>query len=66
MNNAKVWLVVSPTVGVPVFLAAVAISSFLVHVALVMNTDWMYEYHNGGAMVEEAAMIDVQAEKSTA
>ncbi|MBK1635663.1 light-harvesting protein [Rhodovulum adriaticum] len=52
MNNAKMWLVVKPTVGIPLFLSAVAISSFLVHVGLVMNTSWMYDYHNGAASAE--------------
>lgn len=56
MNNAKLWLVVKPTVGIPIFLSAVAISSFLVHAGLVLNTDWMFEYHNGGA-AEEAALV---------
>lgn len=35
MNNAKIWLVVKPTVGIPLFLSAVAISSFAVHVAVI-------------------------------
>ena len=33
MNNAKLWLVVKPTVGVPLFLTGVAVGSFAVHVA---------------------------------
>ncbi|SIO23321.1 light-harvesting protein B-800-850 alpha chain [Rhodovulum sp. ES.010] len=55
MNNAKLWLVVKPTVGIPIFLSAVAISSFLVHAGLVVTTDWISDYHNGGA--EEAALV---------
>lgn len=47
MNNAKLWLVVKPTVGIPLFLSAVAISSFAVHVGIVMNTDWVESYHSG-------------------
>ena len=47
MNNAKIWLVVKPTVGIPLFLSAVAISSFAVHVGIVMNTDWVESYHQG-------------------
>ena len=34
MNNAKMWLVVKPTVGVPLFLTGVAVGSFAVHVAV--------------------------------
>ena len=31
MIYGKLWLVVKPTVGIPLFLGAVAVSSFLVH-----------------------------------
>jgi light-harvesting protein B-800-850 alpha chain len=37
MNNAKMWLVVKPTVGIPLFLGAVAVGSFAVHVAVLSN-----------------------------
>jgi len=47
MNNAKLWLVVHPTVGIPVFLGAVAVSSFAVHLALIKNTTWIESYHQG-------------------
>ncbi|MBK5945322.1 light-harvesting protein [Rhodobacter veldkampii DSM 11550] len=54
MNNAKLWLVVKPTTGVPLFLSAVAISSFAVHYMLVQNTTWLGAYHNGSATVAAA------------
>ena len=44
MNNAKIWLVVSPTVGVPLFLSAVAVGSFAVHVAVLSKTHWYEDY----------------------
>ncbi len=47
MIYGKMWCVVKPSVGIPLFLSAVAISSFLVHAALVMNTTWIADYHNG-------------------
>lgn len=34
MNNAKLWLVVKPTVGIPLFLGAVAVGSLAVHVGV--------------------------------
>jgi light-harvesting protein B-800-850 alpha chain len=58
MNNAKLWLVVKPTVGIPVFLSAVAISSFLVHLLLVLKTGWMEDYYSG-SFGEEAALTVV-------
>ncbi len=47
MNNAKLWLVVKPTVGIPLFLSAVAIGSFAVHVAVLTNTTWLGNFLKG-------------------
>ncbi len=47
MNNAKLWLVVKPTVGVPLFLSAVAVGSFAVHVAVLSNTTWVADFLSG-------------------
>lgn len=62
MNNAKMWLVVPPAVGVPVFLGAVAVGSFAVHVAVVSNTSWVADFLSGqelgtGDMQASAAML---------
>ena len=63
MNNAKMWLVVKPTVGVPLFLSAVAVGSFAVHVAVLSNTSWVSDYLSGnelgtGDQIAAAAMLD--------
>lgn len=50
MNNAKMWLVVKPTVGVPLFLSAVAVGSFAVHVAVLSNTSWVSDFLSGVEM----------------
>jgi light-harvesting protein B-800-850 alpha chain len=55
MIYSKMWLVVKPSVGIPVFIAAVAISSFSVHLALTMNTTWVKDFLNGGNKVVAAA-----------
>ena len=47
MNNSKMWLVVPPAVGVPVFLGAVAVGSFSVHVAVLSNTSWVSDFLSG-------------------
>ncbi|AHM02789.1 Light-harvesting LHII, alpha subunit A [Roseibacterium elongatum DSM 19469] len=62
MNNAKLWLVVKPTVGIPVFLGAVAVGSFAVHVAVVSQTSWYNDYLTGqplgsGDQAAAAAMV---------
>jgi light-harvesting protein B-800-850 alpha chain len=60
MNNAKMWLVVPPAVGVPVFLGAVAIGSFAVHLAVVTNTSWVADFLSG----QELGTGDAQASAS--
>ncbi len=63
MNNAKMWLVVSPTVGVPLFLGAVAVGSFAVHMQVVKNTSWVSDFLQGvpmgtGDKMAAAAIVD--------
>lgn len=60
MNNSKMWLVVKPTVGIPLFLSAVAVGSFAVHVAVLSNTTWVADFLSGqelGAGMESASMM---------
>jgi light-harvesting protein B-800-850 alpha chain len=47
MIYGKIWCVVKPSVGIPLFLSAVAVSSFAVHVMLVTQTTWVKRYLNG-------------------
>jgi light-harvesting protein B-800-850 alpha chain len=49
MIYGKIWLVVKPSVGVPLFLGAVAVSSFAVHYALLTHTTWLPKFLEGGA-----------------
>ncbi len=73
MNNAKMWLVVNPSVGVPIFLGAVAVGSFAVHVAVLSNTSWVSDFLSGQPLgsgdMEEASLAlpeaDVQAASAT-
>jgi light-harvesting protein B-800-850 alpha chain len=57
MNNAKMWLVVKPTVGVPLFLGAVAVGSFAVHVAVLTNTTWVADFLSGSSAGGETAAL---------
>ncbi len=57
MIYGRIWLVVKPTLGVPLFLGAVAVGSFAVHAALLTNTTWVKKFLNGkaaAAVVQEA------------
>lgn len=47
MIYGKMWTVVSPKVGIPIFLVAVAVGSFSVHLALATNTPWIKGFFNG-------------------
>jgi light-harvesting protein B-800-850 alpha chain len=65
MNNAKMWLVVKPTVGVPMFLTAVAVGSFAVHVAVLSNTTWVSDFLSGrdlGSGMAAASLLPADAD----
>ena len=69
MNNAKMWLVVKPTVGIPLFLSAVAVGSFAVHVAVLSNTSWVADFLSGkklGSGTASAELILDQDQAETA
>ena len=55
MIYGKLWLVVRPTVGIPLFLSAVAVSSFAVHYMLLTHTTWLKKYYNGS---DKVALIE--------
>jgi light-harvesting protein B-800-850 alpha chain len=48
MNNAGIWLVVRPTVGLPLFIGGVCVTALVVHTAVLTNTTWYPAYLNGG------------------
>lgn len=58
MNNSKIWLVVKPTVGIPLFLSAVAVGSFAVHVAVVSNTTWVSDFLSGQELGSGMAALE--------
>ena len=61
MIYGKMWTVVRPQLGIPLFLTAVAVSSFAVHLALVTNTPWLQDYYQGGAKAAAAAPAAMEA-----
>ena len=64
MIYGKLWLVVKPTVGIPLFLGGVAIGSFMVHYMLLTNTTWLKKYYEGKPAV--TAMVDAPAATAAA
>jgi light-harvesting protein B-800-850 alpha chain len=60
MNQGRLWTVVSPSVGLPLFLAAVAVTSLIIHLAILSHTTWLPGYYNGKA---KAAALVVPAQQ---
>lgn len=56
MIYGKLWLVVKPTVGIPLFLGAVAVSSFAVHYMLLTHTTWVPKFLEGKARPATASI----------
>jgi light-harvesting protein B-800-850 alpha chain len=51
MNQGRIWCVVHPTVGLPLFLGSVALTSLAVHTAVMTHTNWMSTYWQGHTKV---------------
>ena len=51
MNQGRIWCVVHPTVGLPLLLGSVALTSLAVHTAVMTHTTWMSNYWQGAARV---------------
>ncbi len=48
MNQGRIWTVVKPTVGLPLFLGTVLLIAILVHRMVVANSDWVGAFFAGG------------------
>jgi light-harvesting protein B-800-850 alpha chain len=47
MNQGRIWCVVKPTVGLPLFLGSVAAISLIIHFAVLNNTTWFAAFWGG-------------------
>jgi light-harvesting protein B-800-850 alpha chain len=47
MNQGRIWCVVKPTVGLPLFLGSVAVIALLVHYALLSHTTYFSKFWGG-------------------
>jgi light-harvesting protein B-800-850 alpha chain len=57
MFYGRIWCVVKPSVGIPLFLGAVATTSLIVHAAVLTNTSWYPAFLNGKAMKRTAEIV---------
>ncbi|MFN6954048.1 MAG: light-harvesting protein [Acetobacteraceae bacterium] len=56
MNNGRIWCVVKPTVGLPLFLGGVAVIALTVHASVLSNTTWFSDYWKGSSRTRAAAV----------
>ncbi len=61
MNQKEIWLVVKPTVGLPLFLGSVAVTALLVHYSVLTHTTWFSAYWEGGAKAKAEATVPAPA-----
>jgi light-harvesting protein B-800-850 alpha chain len=61
MNQGRIWCVVNPTVGLPLFLGTVLVIALLVHFAVLTHTTWFSAYWQGGAKAHTAAAATTSA-----
>ena len=47
MNQGRIWCVVKPTVGLPLFLGSVTVIALLVHYEILSNVKWFSAYWGG-------------------
>jgi light-harvesting protein B-800-850 alpha chain len=57
MNPSRIWLYVSPTVGLPLFWLAFITASLLVHASLLYNTTWMAGFWQGNYSANQAQLV---------
>lgn len=55
MKEGRIWLYVSPTVGIPLFFLAFITAVLLVHASILINTSWFGGYWEGGPRSEPVA-----------
>ena len=49
MNQGRIWCVVNPTVGLPLFIGGVAVTSLVVHASVMTHSTWVGKFFEGGA-----------------
>jgi light-harvesting protein B-800-850 alpha chain len=48
MYYGRIWCVVKPSVGIPLMLGAVAVTSLVVHIGVLTHTSWYPAFLEGG------------------
>lgn len=56
MNQGRIWCVVNPTVGLPLFLGSVAVTSLIVHYSVLTHSNWFGAFLEGGKSKKAASL----------
>lgn len=57
MVNARIWLAVKPSIGIPMMLIAVVLASLLVHLMILTHTTWYPAFLQGGKMPQRTGEV---------
>jgi light-harvesting protein B-800-850 alpha chain len=49
MNQGRIWCVVNPNHGLPLFIGGVAVTSLIVHASVLSSVSWFSNYWEGSA-----------------
>jgi light-harvesting protein B-800-850 alpha chain len=49
MNQGRIWLVVNPNIGLPLFFVAIVVTSLLIHMTVLTHTTWFSAFFQGHA-----------------
>lgn len=66
MNEGKIWTVVKPNTGVPLFLGTIVVMVFTVHYAILSHTTWFSAYWQGSATAPMTAAAPAMVETAPA
>lgn len=55
MINGRLWTVVSPNVGVPLFFIGVVTASLYIHFQVITKTDWFVNFIQGAEAAAAAS-----------
>jgi light-harvesting protein B-800-850 alpha chain len=56
MNNARMWLVVKPTVFMPILFVVLVLTSLTVHASVLLSTTWYKSFLQSGSANAVAAV----------
>jgi light-harvesting protein B-800-850 alpha chain len=61
MNYGRIWLVVKPSIGVPLMLVACATASLIVHASILTHTTWFPAFLEGKSKAVMASTASAPA-----